>query len=670
MRFCPFCAQDNPDDARECVHCGKRLPALRAPARPAPTAPKPAPPRPAPPRPAPRAPSMAPPTANAQPHQAFAPTAVPGTLPPVKSQPHASNGPLHKSAPSDATLKPLPDVDETREVPSPPMSSAPTGTLLGIPAQEIPGSTHPAAHGDSERRTTKPLSLADVAHKAKRTPAPDFDEDDDDAQTAVQAPATIVDDLPTSPTPRAELDDEAPTTARPAPRSRPLDRSTTPAVGVPTRPSVLPVKAGAFKTNAPLPSMPGAAPTKQTQAPHPSAGVPTKQTRLPSGQMPEPLPPPPRVGNDEGSFPQLDAGPTPAIPTLALPPMPEHPKSGSIIDAVKYLTPLAKAIWERKKAQDAIRTLLHGDQRLLDSVLRDLGRVAREEELNAPAIADEMRRVIAEEDRRGAAEKQVADSETASKKEEERWHFDEGERTAELARREAELKVTDEDLRKSAEIRRGHDAERAKLDAQIKATEKRAATADAKAAKAEVTPPEKGGGPNTAANARAEAAEARKEATALIPARDAARAEVDKLDAPIGELTRKLTDGRATLVQKRRELQEAKATHDKTLAELATARELAAAERDAAERELTQRFVTAGTILNLNRVEHPKLAPLFARVDELKNGVNAREAAIVRLESERRLYDRGAVQKGLLAVGIAAGALILITIILIVLVKR
>ncbi|HEX8950651.1 MAG TPA: hypothetical protein VF945_02345, partial [Polyangia bacterium] len=177
-------------------------------------------------------------------------------------------------------------------------------------------------------------------------------------------------------------------------------------------------------------------------------------------------------------------------------------------------------------------------------------------------------------------------------------------------------------------------------------------------------------GPNTAANARAEAAEARKEATALIPARDDAKAEVDKLDGPIGELTRKLTDGRATLVQKRRELQEAKATHEKTLAELKTARELASAERDAAERELTQRFVTAGTILNLNRVEHPKLQPLFARIDELKSGVNAREAAIVRLESERRLYDRGAVQKGLLTVGIALGVFVLLLIVLIVLVKR
>ncbi len=665
MRFCPFCAQDNPDDARECVHCGKRLPVLRhAPARPSPSVHKPPAPRPAPPRPAPRAPSMAPPLTSSAP-QAFAPTALPGTLPPVR--PHASsNGPA-KSAPGDATLKPISDAEETHEVISPPMAaskSAPTGTLLGIPAQEIPGSNHPASHGDSERRTTKPLSLADVAKKGKRGAAPDFD-DDDDAQTAVQAPATIVDDLPTSPTPRLdpELDDNAPTSARPAPRSRPLDRmSTTPTSSstVPNRPAPLP------KRPTPLPSMP----TRPTSSPPAPGMAPTKPTKLPSGAMPEPLPPPPRVGNDEGAFPQLDVGPTPALPTMALPPMPEHPRSGSIVDAVKYLLPLAKAIWARKQAQEAIRTLLHGDQRLLDSVLRDLGRVAREQQVSAPAIAEEMRRVIAEEERRAAADQALADSDTAKKKEEERWHFDQGERLSDLARREAELKVTDEDLRKSAEVRRGHEAERAKIDAQIRAAEKRAAAADAKAAKAEVTPPEKGGGPNTAANARAEAAEARKEATALIPARDAARAEVDKLEQPIGELTKKITDGRATLVQKRRELQEAKATHERTLTELQTAREQAAAERDAAERELTQRFVTAGTLLNLNRVEHPKLQPLFARIDEVRSGVNAREAAIVRLESERRLYDRGAVQKGLLTVGIAFGTLILLTIILIVLVKR
>ena len=109
---------------------------------------------------------------------------------------------------------------------------------------------------------------------------------------------------------------------------------------------------------------------------------------------------------------------------------------------------------------------------------------------------------------------------------------------------------------------------------------------------------------------------------------------------------------------------------DKSARRLRIARDQASGERDTAERELTQRFVTAGTILNLNRVDHPKLQPLFARVDELKNGVNAREAAIVRLESERRSYDRAAVQKGLLTVGIAVGAFIILLIILIVLIKR
>jgi hypothetical protein len=256
------------------------------------------------------------------------------------------------------------------------------------------------------------------------------------------------------------------------------------------------------------------------------------------------------------------------------------------------------------------------------------------------------------------------------KKEDERWRIDEGGRNSDLARREAEIKLDDDLLRKQAEMRRAHDAERARIDGQIRLAEKRAAAADAKAAKADATPPEKGGGPNTAANARAEAAEARKEATALIPTRDAAKGEVEKLDGPINELTKKLTDERATLVQKKRELTEAKAIHDKALQDLQAAREKAGAERDAAERELTQRFVTAGTILNLNRVEHPKLAPLFARIDELKHGVNAREAAIVRLESERRLFDRAAVQKGLLTLGIAVGALLLLAIVLMVLIAR
>ena len=267
--------------------------------------------------------------------------------------------------------------------------------------------------------------------------------------------------------------------------------------------------------------------------------------------------------------------------------MPEHPRSASIVDAVKYLAPLAKAIWARKRAQDSIRALLHGDQRLLDSVLRDLGRVAREEELPVPALADEMRRVQEQEARRANADREATEAEAAAQREEERWRIDLGERTADSNRREAELKATDEELRLKAEERRLHEAERARIEGEIRAAEKRASSAEAKATKAESTPPEKGGGANTAANIRTEAAAARKDAAALAPALQNARAAAEALDGPIALLTEKLTEARATLAQKKRETTEATSTHEQTLDDLQTQRERAADERDSAERELT-----------------------------------------------------------------------------------
>ncbi|HEX4460976.1 MAG TPA: hypothetical protein VIA18_23510 [Polyangia bacterium] len=686
------------------MHCGKRLPASRQATKPPLAAkPGPPPPRPAPPRPGPRAVTTAPPPPSRVP-EAFAATVPPNTLPALKDnpppQPH--NGPSPpKASPVDATLKPLAEVKPSSLLPKRPIgdsemvtvtrppTAAPTGTLLGLPAQEMPSALVPAspASRDSGRRTTQPQSLKLPGGTPARA-LPSFA--DDDGATEVHAGNNApepLDDLPTGPTERADaLDDEADTNARPSPPRRPQDSLATPAKGVPVprprnnTPPPLPPPSNSGKSGpratvpmpaarepAPLPPPPSVPPLVPSS---PSSLIQTLERPLPPVHQPGER----RVSNDAGSFPQLDPvatlAPTPAIPTLALPPMPEHPRSASIIDAVKYLLPLAKAIWARKKAQDTIRALLHGDQRLLDSVLRDLGRVAREEELPVPALADEMRRVQEQEARRANAEREATDAETAAQREEDRWRIDLGERNADLGRRESELKAVDEELRLKAEERRLHEAERTRIEGEIRVADKRIGAAEAKAVKAEALPPEKGGGANTAANIRSEAAVVKQEAAKLAPARDNARAAAEALDGPIALLTEKLTDARATLTQKKKETIEATSTHEQTLQDLQVKRERAIAERDAAERELTQRFVTAGTILNLNRVEHPKLAPLFARVDELKDAVNAREAAIVRLEAERRVYDRGAVQKGLMTVGIAAGALIILAIILIIVFAR
>lgn len=639
MRFCPFCAQENPDDARECGHCGKRLP----------------PPRTAPPRVAP-----APPVAE-RPKKEIPARPAPRSMPlkgqePLADRPEGVPHPIE--SPADTAPAALPSMPGARPVAHMPQTDteAPTlqgdskvptltpppppkpghKTVLGIGAYDPPtapsikvpppGAPRPSTQPglqpmgpqDSERRETKPLSVESAASAAKQ-------------QQKTTAPKGVSAHAPTLAAPAKPAPAKT-TVGRPKPTGFDEDAATT------------------VDPHAPKNPLPPPAETHPLLKPSPSELGGDTDENAPNQPM--------------------EGGHTPVLPTMALPPMPPPPRGGKIVDSVMYLLPLAKAIWARKKAQDNIRALLHGDQKLLDQVLRDLGRAAREAKLDVPAVAEEMRRVRAEEDRRGNADKQIMELEENREKELQRWGAEDAERNQELNEKETAIRTAEEELRKKGDERRVHDAERAKIDAQIRALEKKAAQEDARAAKADVTPPEKGGGPNTAANARAAADSARKEATGLIPSRDIARAKVEALDGPIGQLTKQVVDGRAALGLKRKELTEAQASHKRTLAQFETDKRRCEAEREGAEREMSQRFVAAGTLLNLNRVQDNRFQSLYDRIDELKAGVNAREAAIVRLEGERRGYDRPAVQKGLLAIGIAAGAVILLMIILIIVLGR
>jgi len=691
MRFCPFCAQENPDDARECNHCGKRLPAARA-APPRPAAPAPPPvERRAVPRPAPRsrplepteipaetAPRNLPPAApTPSPTAARSPTPAPVAAPrsptpaPVAAPRAPNAAPTAPAAPAVPSLRPG-KLDSNAPTLTPPTAPPPrrstSPTILGmpvdpptVPSNLPPASMPPPSHHvvpahensqdstslplpplvpvlddqNSERRTTKPLSVDTAAKAVRVTTAP----------RGVSA--------------------HAPTIAAP------LQRTKRPSGGSPIRKPVDDDVETAPNQRIDDDSMPTfVQPERPTPAALPPAPTPK---RPPSVKRQLERPPEDPDTHDDVPFPRVDLSPTPVLPTMAVPPMPPAPNAPGVqgvLAAVKYLAPLARAIWARQKAQKTVRALLHADQRVLDQILHDLGRAARETQLDAPVVADEMRRVKAEEDRRKKAEEALLDLDVKDDEERTRWGNEEADRQLDLQNRETALHEAEDDLKKKGEERRAHEAERNKIDGQIRAAEKHAAQADARAAKADITPPEKGGGPNTAANARIEADLARKEATGLIPARDIARARLESLDAPIAGLTKQVIDGRAELLAKRKELVEAGQAHKRALAALDGERIRARAERAGAEREMSQRFVSAGTLLNLNRVENPRFATLYSRIDELKNGVNAREAAILRLETERRSYDRGAVQKGLLTLGIAVGALILLAIILVVVVAR
>jgi hypothetical protein len=69
-------------------------------------------------------------------------------------------------------------------------------------------------------------------------------------------------------------------------------------------------------------------------------------------------------------------------------------------------------------------------------------------------------------------------------------------------------------------------------------------------------------------------------------------------------------------------------------------------------------------------MRHPRLEPLYLRADEIRVSLTAREAAMFRLDTERRAFDRSAVQKGLLVVGGGLGGLALVIILVFVLLAR
>jgi len=274
-----------------------------------------------------------------------------------------------------------------------------------------------------------------------------------------------------------------------------------------------------------------------------------------------------------------------------------------------------------------VRELLAGDQRELDGVLKELGAVARQEKIEAPGTFDDMRRVEAEEQRRRDAEQgQKIASEELVKEE---------------ARREAERREQEEDL-----------AERAR---QAGAIEARLAARQAERRELQ---------------SKKNRLEAQAKTGAVGDELGVVVAKVSALSEPIAKLSEELALARGELDGRRRAMRDAAERHEKTLAELAADRARCEKECESADREMSRRFVSIGTMINLNRVEHARLTPIYARIDALKALITEKETTLERLDLDRRSFDQKAVQKGLVVLGGATVAMLLAVVVVILLASR
>ncbi|HLL25911.1 MAG TPA: hypothetical protein VK427_27425, partial [Kofleriaceae bacterium] len=92
------------------------------------------------------------------------------------------------------------------------------------------------------------------------------------------------------------------------------------------------------------------------------------------------------------------------------------------------------------------------------------------------------------------------------------------------------------------------------------------------------------------------------------------------------------------------------------LAELEAEQKRKSREIALAEAEIARRLVTLGTLVNLNRIEDPQFAELYARIDRLRSAITARTTEIEKLTAEREAFDRGTLVRGIATI---AGAFVI-----------
>jgi hypothetical protein len=333
----------------------------------------------------------------------------------------------------------------------------------------------------------------------------------------------------------------------------------------------------------------------------------------------------------------------------SLPQMPAVPDGGPF-DWARYAVLLEIARFKRRRAIKLLGGDVVKDTASLDGVLGELGRAARAAHVDGRVYADENQALDEAERRRAFAEQACAD--LTAKKAEENAKFEaiQHDLAARLSEREETLKLASAELDRLDGQRRALREKKRDLERKQKAIYKSAEEREEQASRSQMG--------DSRQALRQAASELRREAGKL-------EGEKQELDGRLGGIEKPLSDAQARTENAkgeagaaRRDLENAREGHRHRVAEIEAEQARRSRELTQAESEIARRLVTLGTILNLNRVNLPAMAPLYEKADELRGAISARETEIDRLEAEREQFDHPSRLRGFAVLGVALVALV------------
>jgi predicted nucleic acid-binding Zn-ribbon protein len=335
--------------------------------------------------------------------------------------------------------------------------------------------------------------------------------------------------------------------------------------------------------------------------------------------------------------------------------IPEIPEPG-LVKAARYAYIFARARWQRRGAIKQLGLEIRQDTDALDQVLGALGAAARAAHVEGRVFSAENSAIADAQERINNLNKEGAEVEGRKAEENSKFVDVERERNAKLTEAERMVGEAQSELANLEAQRRSLRDKRKELERRLKAYLKAADDHDRQAGSAPLG--------DQRQELRRVSEGHRKEAAALEPERQDIDRKLGSIERPINEVIARLDAGKAELDAAKRSLNDAREGHTHRLAELDAEQKRKTREIGLAESEIQRRLVTLGTLVNLNRIEDPRFAELYTRIDRLRGAITARTTEIEKLTAEREAYDRGTLVRGVATIG--GAILILIALIVIV----
>jgi len=317
--------------------------------------------------------------------------------------------------------------------------------------------------------------------------------------------------------------------------------------------------------------------------------------------------------------------------------VPSVPEAG-LYAALRYTLSFARARWQRRGAIGDLQDQIHKDTGLLDGVLGSLGRQTRSMGIENRALEAENKAIDSAEERRRSADQSCSQLSNRQAEENSKFAESETEREGKVAAADQALEVAQTELGSLQVQRKELRDQRKSIEDRQKGYLKAASNRDSDAEKAE--------GSESREELKRAARGLRQDAAQLDQERQAIDSRFDVLEEPIGLINSRVDALKSDRDAAKRGLTDLREGHRHRLAEIDAEQGRKSRELAQAEAEIERRYVTLGTLVNLNRIERDEFVGLYQQIDALRGAIGARSNEIDKLSAERQAFDKASLIRG------------------------